>query len=114
VPSWSLPEYLSSADVGAHPLPDTCLNHRLALPNKLFDYAFAGLPTVANDLPEMAGLLNDRRMGSVCDTTSPADIARALRVARDLDVSFETIEDLSWERQERQLLSLYDRLPAHW
>ena len=112
VPSWSLPEYLSSADVGVHPLPDTCLNHRLALPNKLFDYAFAGLPTVANDLPEMADLLRDREIGDVCDATSPSDIARAVRATRDLDVSAETFEDLSWEHQQEQLSSLYDRILA--
>jgi glycosyltransferase involved in cell wall biosynthesis len=109
VPSWSLPEYLSSADAGVHPLPDTCLNHRLALPNKLFDYAFAGIPTVANDLPEMAQIITERNIGVVCDATSPTDIARSLEAVHSIDVHLDDVVDLSWEHQEEQLESLYDR-----
>jgi glycosyltransferase involved in cell wall biosynthesis len=115
VPSWSLPEYLSSADAGIHPLPDTCLNHQLALPNKLFDYAFAGIPTIANDLPEMATVIDDRRIGMVCDATSPAEIARTLSTIRDIGFSPETLDGLSWDHQEQRLLELYDRtLKQRW
>jgi glycosyltransferase involved in cell wall biosynthesis len=109
VPFWSLPEYLSSADVGVHPLPDTCLNHRLALPNKLFDYAFAGLPTVANDLPEMAALLTSRQIGLPCNAASPYAIASALEDSSGTCVSANAIADLSWERQEQLLTDLYAR-----
>ena len=35
-------------------LQDTCENHRLALPNKVFEYVAAGVPVVASDLPELA------------------------------------------------------------
>lgn len=111
VPSWALTEYLSTANVGVHPLPDTCLNHRLALPNKLFDYAFAGLPIVANDLPEMARLITERRLGTVCDTADAPSIAAALRDSGQLEpIDPDTIEDLSWERQEDALIATYERI----
>jgi glycosyltransferase involved in cell wall biosynthesis len=43
--------------VGVSLLQDTCENHRLALPNKLFEYLAAGVPVVVSDLPEMGGLV---------------------------------------------------------
>lgn len=48
---------VASAAVGVALLDDVCLNHRLALPNKLFAYLGAGVPVVASDLPEMRRLL---------------------------------------------------------
>ena len=110
VPYWSLPEYLSSATVGVHPLPDSCLNHRLALPNKLFDYVFAGLPVVASDLPEMGGLIRDRELGVTYRAGDPASLVRALEGSKDLLVSPGAIEDLSWDHQAQLLRALYDVL----
>lgn len=110
VPYWSLPEYLSSATVGVHPLPDSCLNHRLALPNKLFDYLFAGLPVVVNDLPEMGNLVRTRAVGSTYEGGEPSSLARALEGSKDLLVSPGAIDDLSWDRQEKLLRALYDIL----
>ena len=49
--------YTAEADVGVSLLQDTCENHRLALPNKLFEYLAAGVPVVVSDLPEMASLV---------------------------------------------------------
>lgn len=110
VPHWSLSEYLSSATVGVHPLPDSCLNHRLALPNKLFDYVFAGLPVVANDLPEMGGLIRERALGLIYRAHDPGSLVEALEGSKDLLVSPGAIEDLSWDHQEQQLRALYDAL----
>ena len=45
LPSVALAELLAhtaEADVGVTLLQDTCENHRLALPNKLFEYIAAG------------------------------------------------------------------------
>jgi glycosyltransferase involved in cell wall biosynthesis len=110
VPYWSLPEYLASATVGVHPLPGSCLNHNLALPNKLFDYLFAGLPVVVNDLPEMGRLVRERDVGIAYESGNPASLACALEASQDLLVSPSAIDDLSWDRQEKQLRALYDIL----
>ena len=51
----------AEADVGVTLLQDTCENHRLALPNKLFEYIAAGVPVVASALPEVQRLVEGVR-----------------------------------------------------
>lgn len=63
VPAGDLPRYLRTADLGIHPLDNSCRNHELALPNKLFDYVFAGLPVVVSHLQEMAAFVERHRVG---------------------------------------------------
>ncbi len=60
LPSVPLSELLANtaeADVGVTLLQDTCENHRLALPNKLFEYIAASVPVVASALPETERLI---------------------------------------------------------
>jgi len=58
-----VPFFIRTADVGVTLLDDSCLNHRYALPNKLFDYFAAGLPVVASDLPEIMDVLRRFKAG---------------------------------------------------
>lgn len=66
----------SDAAVGVTLLQDTCLNHRYALPNKLFDYVHAGVPVLASDLPEISRVVNGESLGM---TVRPDDIDAIVR-----------------------------------
>ena len=68
----------AGADCGVTLLEPTCLNHRFALPNKLFDYLAAGLPVVASDLPECAALIERFECGVVADPLSEDSVRGAL------------------------------------
>ncbi len=56
VPQHELLDYTRSADAGIHLIPNTCLNHYLCLPNKIFEYLKACTPFIVSDFPEMAGI----------------------------------------------------------
>ncbi len=106
--------YTGQADVGVSLLEDTCENHRLALPNKLFEYLAAGLPVVVSDLPEMSRLVQERGVGWVVDSSSPEEIARVLEVAlaeHGDDGLHERVRaaaaELNWPHERSRLTDLY-------
>ncbi len=113
-------DWVGSADVVAMPIQPTTLNHRLTTPNKLFEAMAAGVPVVGSDLPGMAGIVRETGCGLVCDPTSPAAIAAAVRSileapdeeraayrGRALAAAHGTY---SWEAQVEVLLAEYGRL----
>ncbi len=69
----------ASADVGLVLLEDTCLNHRLALPNKLFEYLAAGLPVLVSDLPELRRIVETYGVGYVVDIHTLEALTAAMR-----------------------------------
>lgn len=113
VPADHLPTWISTADVGVHPMAPTCLNHELALPNKLFDYVFAGLPVAVSALPEMRRMVMDNGLGTVFDPHEPTSIAMqvaaAIGMGHDLATS-PLLADLSWEHQAERLRQVHRRL----
>ncbi len=81
VPSDRLLEHTASADLGVTLLQDTCLNHRFALPNKLFEYLMAGLPVIASDLPEIRRVVAPHDVGVLCEPGNQSELTDALRRA---------------------------------
>lgn len=116
VPAATLPAYLTSADVGVHPMERTCLNHELALPNKLFDYLFAGLPVAVSELREMSELVHGYGLGTTFaprDARATADaIVEAAGRRAGHHVPEELRAELCWEAQAVRLLAAYGRLLA--
>jgi glycosyltransferase involved in cell wall biosynthesis len=120
LPSVALEELLAhtaEADVGVSLLADSCENHRLALPNKLFEYIAAGVPVVTSALPELERLVLGRAIGWTVDPAEPADVrrglARALAAREDdaLDTRLEAAgRELCWPVERTRLLKLYERL----
>jgi len=100
--------YTMSCDAGLSLDEDTCVNQRFSLPNKLFDYIAAGIPSVVSPLPEVASLIGRYGCGLVIGEVAPAKIAIALERLRDdrgflLSLREKTAEarrELNWEKEK--------------
>ena len=119
VPLSELLDWTADADVGVSMLQDTCENHRLALPNKLFEYLVAGVPVVVSDLPEVARLVREERVGWTVPPADASGIANALReaLAGVRDRAFrERVRAVgaryTWAAERRRLEAVYSRYPV--
>src|SRR5918994_1560404 len=116
-PLSTLLSYTAQVDAGVTLLEDTCLNHRLALPNKVFEYIAAGIPVVASDLPELRRMIDSYGVGFTVDAADPKSIAAGLRsaFAARADAALRDRltragQQLTWSRERERLLALYERL----
>ncbi len=112
------------ADVGVTLLEPTCLNHRLALPNKLFDYMAAGLPVVGSDLPAIGQVIRNYDCGLAVDPLDAEALAAALtrtltdsperdRWKRNARVAAETLD---WKAVSQEFIEQVNTLigpPQH-
>jgi glycosyltransferase involved in cell wall biosynthesis len=125
VPPDELALWVASADVGAMPNQPATANERLSTPNKLFESMAVGLPVVSSDFPERRRIILDDPagpLGAVCDPTSPAAIATAIRSILDLPPAERTAlrarilqaahERWNWETESARLVALYEELAA--
>lgn len=115
VPPDALLPLTADADVGVTLLEDTCLNHRFALPNKLFEYLMAGVPVLASDLPEIRRVVAGYDVGRLVDPAAPGALAAALRHfvadaearARRRANAPRVFETFSWEKASQPFTRLY-------
>lgn len=122
LPSVALDELLDhtrEADVGVSLLSDSCDNHRLALPNKLFEYVAAGVPVVVSALPELERIVRRYGIGWTVDPADAGDVRDGLRralAARGDPRLRERLRaagrELRWPVERDRLLALYGELEA--
>ncbi len=98
VPFERLPPFMAGADIGVVIMKDLSLNQRYALPNRLFDFIQAGLPIIANRLPEMEKIVDGEDVGMCVDEVSAESVAKAIEsvMSRPDDVA-------RWRRNMRML-----------
>lgn len=78
VPQNELVNYTRIADFGVHAISNTCLNHDLCLPNKLFEYLSAGIPVVVTNLSEMGNYVLTNGFGFVFADGNADSLAKVL------------------------------------
>ncbi|HZP49868.1 glycosyltransferase [Actinocrinis sp.] len=108
-------EVLRRVGISVVTLTDTCENHRLALPNKVFHAVRAGVPVVAADLPELRRLVTDYGIGALYRPGDAASLRAALeRVIWDYpgfcDRVAQARTELNWEQDAKALIGVYDAL----
>lgn len=109
-------EYTASADLGIHLIQNTCLNHDYCMPNKLFEYAMAGLPVLVSNMKDMSTLVMKNQMGTIINDFSATGINRAIDdfLIQDLTVmkanAYRVACENAWEIQEQKILKAYQTI----
>lgn len=115
VANTELLNWTSGADIGVHPMRGTCLNHKLALPNKLFEYVQANVPVIVSDMPEMSAFVRQNALGEVFVDGDARDLANKVnklyedrgllaRIAQSCELSSKRY---SWDVESRVLMDAY-------
>jgi glycosyltransferase involved in cell wall biosynthesis len=82
MPFEEMMRYTAAADLGISLDKDTNINYRYSLPNKIFDYALAGIPVLASNLPEVVKIVEGFSLGQICPSHKPREIAEAINALR--------------------------------
>ena len=113
-----LPYYTSSANLGLCLIEDIALSYRYSLPNKLFEYIQAHIPSICSNLPEMAEIIHITKIGVVIETLDSQSIAEAINTfitdpefyAQCKENSIHAAGLYNWQNESQKLLSAYDNL----
>ncbi|MGA2295930.1 MAG: glycosyltransferase [FCB group bacterium] len=114
VPYYELHKWTSSADVGTVFIEPISFSYELSLPNKLFEYCMARIPSLVSDLPAMRAVLNEYPIGKIISVESTAeDIANTIRELASnekkeqyLKACNQASKIFCYETQEEKILSI--------
>jgi glycosyltransferase involved in cell wall biosynthesis len=120
VPPDRLLQTTAGADVGICLIEPVTESLRLSLPNKLFEYLWAGLPVVGSPLPEIGRIISQFEVGVTADPADPQAIVDAVRrLTTDPDLRNQmavntgrVVETFSWRRASDVFLSPFRTLLA--
>ncbi len=104
----------SKSRVGVAITEAICLNFRLSVSNKLFEYAAAGLPVIMSDIPEHRYLNDKYNFGVVIPENTPKAFADAvIKLYEDKEFYQECVQnakklsdEINWENEFGNLISL--------
>jgi glycosyltransferase involved in cell wall biosynthesis len=109
--------YTASADAGLIPYTPVDWNTKFCTPNKLYEFIVAGLPILANDLPELIRFVETLGIGANLPMGSAEEVARAIDsfFSADRERFRRTLADVSerfvWQNGEgRRIVEMYGRL----
>lgn len=104
--------YASRSMVGVAMTEAICLNFKLSVSNKLFEYASAGLPVIMSDIPEHRYLNEKYNFGIVLPENTPEEFAKAVvRLYEDKQLYTRLAEnakklsdEVNWETEFSRLI----------
>lgn len=95
-----------------------CLNFKLSVSNKIFEYAAAGLPVIMSDIPEHRYLNDMYSIGIILEDNTPEFLAKAIRkLYEDKELYAKCVEgakkmsrEVTWEKDFGKLLEAERKL----
>ena len=96
------------ADVGINILENKGLNYYYALPNRVFDYMRAGIPSVNVDFPEIRNIVEKCNAGILISDYAPEKLSKAIIQA--IENKKQIKNDLSWEEESKKIIEIFRTL----
>ena len=126
MPYDELKHYTAASDAGMSLDKDTNINYRFSLPNKLFDFMHAGIPSIVSDLPEVKRIVKEYHIGMVLSSHDPVVIAEEISaylepMRKAKETGLETFlalqtnlanaaEDCTWQKEAEVLRQAYAKM----
>lgn len=115
LPLEKLATLTAQADLGLSIEEDFGLNYRYALPNKLFDYIQAQVPVLVTNLPEMAAIVKNYKVGEITPSLQPETLADKItdcltneeKRKRWKTNLKKAARELVWENEEKVLQEIF-------
>jgi glycosyltransferase involved in cell wall biosynthesis len=108
----------STADIGIHPMPAVTRHSQFGMPNKFFEYTMAGLALCVVAGTELSDVVEEYGNGVSLPSVDAQGIARTINALDGASTaaykrkSLEAARQLSWEREQQRLASLYSEARA--
>lgn len=102
-------DIIKSADIGLCMIENVSLSDFYCLPNKLFEYAFAGLHVLGSNFPEIDLYINKYELGWTCEPTFAGISNRISEINfANINKNVKDLSDLEWGKQSRRLIDAYN------
>lgn len=103
--------YTRNADVGLCLIENISLSDYYCLPNKLFEYAFSGLPVLASDFPDLSSYVKKFKLGLTCDLDPLSIISSVIDFESNGVQGVDSdLTDLKWDTQSSRLKNMYSTI----
>ncbi len=113
VPHSEVVSIAKSADIGLCLIENVSLSDYYCLPNKLFEYAFAEIPILASNFPDIKEVVDNYNLGKYSELSEKC-IYKAIKEyenEQELNkIDSSKLYKLSWQYQEEKLVALYNSL----
>ena len=113
IPYTELLSLTKQADIGFSLIQPLSESYKQALPNKLFEYGLAGIPTIGSDFIEMKIYIKKFKLGIAVPSSSVREHINAVQKLLMWDDSnrlINTVKDnLTWESQESKFIKIFDK-----
>ena len=116
VPTDTVLNYTASADIGIALIQNTCISYNFCMPNKLFEYAMAGLPVIVSNVKEMSAFVKKYQMGTILMSNTVEAVIDGIDELLSMDLntlsqnSRKAALEYSWGHQETKMKKVYQNL----